>query len=716
MKTPLKNDFSDKLSRQFGLLMVAILFLSMLGSSWFEYENSNRITEETLNSRITSIGQLLTSISIDSLLVDDFVAIDDYLLSAVSQKDFVYTILFGVNGNILSRHINQQSSLVSEITQQVNETDLDEIVGQLNRHADIVAKSFTVKFENNKIGNIALALNRQAYDLAAQKKLYKNLIFTVLSSLFAGIAIYLIFNQRILRPINELKSIVNHVTHNELNHKINLSGNNELTELAATFNHMSDHLAKSIEEKNLTMDELKALNESLEEKIQQRTQDLLDSNKLLSHLSNHDTLTSLPNRALGIDRLKQNLISSKRKKNKAVLFFIDLDRFKNINDTLGHGTGDQILIETSKRIIDVVRADDTVSRIGGDEFLVMLRDIDKKEDIEYLAANINRVINEKFLIHGRELYIGCSIGIAIGPDDSDDAETLLRLADHAMYKAKELGRNHFQYYTRAMNEEFDQRQLMESLLSLALAKGELTVVYQPIIRSSDNKISGAEALLRWNSNQLGFISPEVFIPVMEKNGLIITIGDWVLRQACQMTSTWHDKFDYDGSIAVNISAVQLRTHQFAGHVENILKETEIPASKLHIELTERILIEESADIVSCLDYLHKLGVKFSIDDFGTGYSSLGYLKHFPGDIIKIDKSFTQDIKKDKDDEALVDAIIGIGHSLSRELVAEGVETAAQIDFLKARQCEYLQGYYYSKPVKADEFEKLIIHSPWIELV
>ncbi|MEP6485215.1 MAG: EAL domain-containing protein [Rudaea sp.] len=422
-----------------------------------------------------------------------------------------------------------------------------------------------------------------------------------------------------------------------------------------------------------------------------------------------DALTSLPNRLLFNDRLENTIKEAHRTGEMFAVLFVDLDRFKNINDSLGHSIGDQVLIAISKRLRASVRASDTVARYAGDEFTMILRHIVQRDDVMRIAEKIVRVMEVPLtLADGAELHITASIGVSFYPDDATTAERLLKHADVAMYSAKGLGRNNFQTYVAVPEESHQQRLALESKLRLAEKNGELRLYYQPQVETDSEDIAGMEALIRWEHPELGMISPGFFIPLAEENGLIIPIGEWVLRTACADAKRWDDRFGLGLRISVNLSAVQFRQQNLVALVASVLKETGLDPQQLDLEVTESINVKTIPNLLETLQGLRDMGCKISIDDFGTGQSSLDYIKRFPADRIKIDQTFVRNIGVDPDDEAIVRATIDMAHNLNRAVVAEGVEIEEHLDFLRAQGCEELQGYLFCRPLPAASFENLLV--------
>ena len=433
-------------------------------------------------------------------------------------------------------------------------------------------------------------------------------------------------------------------------------------------------------------------------------------------LAYYDSLTGLPNRVLFLDRLSQTLEVARRHQRKAAVLFIDLDNFKRINDTLGHSFGDEILKITAERLRYCVRASDavthlalqgTAARLGGDEFTVLLSEIDALEEPAIVAQRILERMAEPMCLSAQEVIVSPSIGITVFPEDGGDVETLLKNADLAMYFAKRSGPNSFQYYQAAMNEVALKRLTMENQLRQAIANGEFSLHYQPQVAVLTGEVSGVEALLRWNNAELGPVSPADFIPVAEESGLIVSIGEWVLRTACRQAKLWRDRGVPLPRIGVNISVKQFVQRNFPELVARVLAETGLAAEVLEIEITESLLMRDADGAADTLHRLKALGVQLAIDDFGTGYSSLSRLKEFPIDRLKIDRSFVRSVNTDLNDQAIASAVIAMAYSMNLCVVAEGVETSEQLDFLRAKHCDEVQGYFLSRPLPAQEVEDFL---------
>jgi diguanylate cyclase (GGDEF)-like protein/PAS domain S-box-containing protein len=430
----------------------------------------------------------------------------------------------------------------------------------------------------------------------------------------------------------------------------------------------------------------------------------------MNHSAEHDALTGLPNRLLLNDRVGQAIAFAQRHEHQVAVLFLDLDGFKHINDSLGHPIGDKLLQSLAKRLVDCVRAADTVSRQGGDEFVVLLPEISQLEDAATISRKLLQAVAEAHSIERHDLHITASIGVSIYPDDGRDAETLIKNADTAMYQAKENGRQSYRFFRPSMTIRAVDRQLIEEHLRRALERQEFALHYQPIINLRTGAVAGAEALLRWTHPTRGLVLPGQFIPVAEDCGLILPIGAWVLREACAQAQAWADAGLPRMTIAVNVSAMQLMHESFVPGLFSILDDTGLDPEYLELELTESALMKRADLAASILSTVRKKGIRVAVDDFGTGYSSLSYLRRFPLDALKIDQSFVQQITTHPDETIIVRAIISMGRSLNLRVIAEGVETQAQLDFLKAHQCDEAQGHYFGWPVPPQELAKLLLEA------
>lgn len=426
----------------------------------------------------------------------------------------------------------------------------------------------------------------------------------------------------------------------------------------------------------------------------------------LERLANHDDLTGLTNRNLLHDRLSQEIIHARRHSGIVAVLFLDLDNFTNVNESLGHDIGDKLLKGVAGRLLDCVRGEDTVARPGGDQFVVVLPEVGNEKDAGFIADKLLHSFFLPFNIAGQEIFASASMGVALYPKDGEDGTVLLRNAESAMYCAKEQGRNSFRFYMPEMNGRALEHLTLENALRRALERDEFVLHYQPQVDLKSGEIVGVEALVRWMHPENGMVAPSSFIPMAEETGLIEPLGKWVLRAACAQGKAWLDQ-GLDVVVAVNLSARQFRNRDFSETVMDALGDTGLNARNLELELTESILIQRTNAVNEVMRKLHETGVQLSIDDFGTGYSSLSYLKHLPIDKLKIDQSFVRDMTNNPEDAAIVSAIISLAHNLRLRVIAEGVETVEQQEFLCSRGCDEMQGYFFSEPLLADEATKLL---------
>ena len=427
----------------------------------------------------------------------------------------------------------------------------------------------------------------------------------------------------------------------------------------------------------------------------------------MRHMAHYDSLTGLPNRNLLNDRIEQAIEMARRNKHRVGVLFIDLDHFKTINDTLGHHIGDLLLSQVAQRMSYMLRATDTLGRLGGDEFLFLAPALDSPDKLEVIAAKFIEILAQPIAVGPHMLHVTPSIGVCCYPDHGTDRATLMRNADTAMYFAKSSGRNNFKMYTQSLNADVDNRFQIENALRYALGQDEFSLHYQPLMDTRSDSVFGVEALLRWDSKALGRLSPAQFIPIAEESGQIIPIGSWVLREACQQVKAWRELHGRDYMLAVNLSPQQFRQPDLVSVVAGILAETGFPPHALELEITESSLMHNVSEVIATLHQLVALGVRLAIDDFGTGYSSLAYLRHFPVHKLKVDQSFVRDIGQDNRGLGIVSTIISLSATLGLEVIAEGVETQNQCDELVRRGCHFLQGYLFSRPLPVAEAQAFL---------
>jgi diguanylate cyclase (GGDEF)-like protein/PAS domain S-box-containing protein len=427
----------------------------------------------------------------------------------------------------------------------------------------------------------------------------------------------------------------------------------------------------------------------------------------LAYLAQHDSLTGLPNRILLNDRLAQSIAAADRHQSALAVLYLDIDRFKHINDSLGHPVGDRLLQAVAARLCESIRATDTVSRLGGDEFVILLSEVAHPRDAALCADKLLDAVRAPYVLDESILHVSASIGVALFPGDGGGGESLLQNADSAMYEAKANGRNNYQFYRSELNSSAGERHMLETELRNALERNELELHYQPVVELTGGSVAGVEALLRWCHPTLGIIAPSQFVPIAEETGMIVPLGRWALRAACRQAAAWADEGLPGFRIAVNVSPVELQSQEFLAGVQGILSEEAFDPRRLELEITETFLMQDAQSTLHVLKALKNKGIRLALDDFGTGYSSLSYMRRFPIDAIKVDRSFVRNLTTDEDDASVVSAIINMGRSLHLRVVAEGVETEEQLSFLRRQQCSEVQGYFYSPPLRAADLSTFV---------
>lgn len=558
---------------------------------------------------------------------------------------------------------------------------------------------------NKPIAMFHMTTPRVIYQTGIEAIHYYLVSFVVLGVLFSILLLGLL-RKLIIKRLEHLdRDVAEIAAKNLLSHRVDASGNDELSSVSSQINNMlgiiqasHEKLENRVEERT---QELKKTNIHLEQEIAERKsveKELLIHKEHLVRLAHYDNLTSLPNRVFFNEMLNKSITHAHRHNKMIAILFIDLDRFKTINDGVGHTTGDLVLKEVATRFAGVLRAGDVLARLGGDEFIILLPDISQPKYVSTVAEKLLQVCAIPIKINSYEFYMTTSIGICIYPNDGNSLEDLQRNADMAMYKAKRGGGGNYQYFTQEMNSEAHEHIKLEASLRKAIANNEFVLYYQPKLTLSDGVIRGVEALIRWDSPELGFISPAKFIPLAEETGLIMQIGDWALREACRAGKSWQEQGYQPINIAVNLSPKQFRHQDIPALVSEVLKETKLDPQYLELEITETAVMDNVESAISLLTHIKEMGVGIAIDDFGTGYTSISYLKQFPINVIKIDQSFIKGIPNNQNDLAITTAVIALAHSLGIKVVAEGVETAEQLQFLADNNCDLVQGYYLSRPL------------------
>lgn len=554
------------------------------------------------------------------------------------------------------------------------------------------------------IGYVRIGVHQHLFAQILTKAIQTTALFSVLI-LAVALALAMWFTGRIVSPLRKLSAAAREVATGRLDLELTTNDSGELGDLALAFRHMIDTLRES----QARVLEYQGL---LEDKVRRRTEELQHVTHQAMHLANHDHLTGLANRTLMVERLAHLLGDATRGGYRVGVLFLDLDKFKRVNDTLGHAVGDQVLQQTAERLRACVRASDMVARFGGDEFVVLASLEGADFAVENLAERILNAFASPFPAAGQDFQLGVSIGVSIFPRDGCESGSLLKHADMALYAAKEEGRGKLRFFVPEMSKRIVDRITLEDGLVRALDQNELFLEYQPQLDIATGKIVGAEALVRWNDPQRGRVPPGDFIPIAEASGLIVELGGWVLREACRQAAAWQASGMGVGRVAVNISALQFEQSDFVDIVGEVLNETGLSPAALELELTESVFVSNTEEALDAMRRIKALGVQLALDDFGTGYSSLAYLSRMPIDVIKIDRSFVQAALEDESARSIVRAVLALAWGLERKTIAEGVETREQFEMLRELGCHEIQGFWLSRPCVAPAFENFVAAGGW----
>ncbi|NIB43033.1 EAL domain-containing protein [Pseudomaricurvus alkylphenolicus] len=551
-----------------------------------------------------------------------------------------------------------------------------------------------IVLDKEELGEVTVLITHEQLNRKIQR------VFGLAALIFAlAVVTAFIISSRLQRaisqPILSLSNLANLIAaHSNYSSRVDIHSRDEIGELAKAFNHM--------------LEQIEHRDSHLEKQVRQRTAELEKLAEEFRHRAFHDALTGLPNRAQLNERFSSFTSHARRTKTSVGLLLLDLDNFKTINDTLGHDFGDELLKLIAHRVQAVIRGEDIVSRVGGDEFVIMVQDIDSDQDLNAIADNVLEVLRDDIVLLNQRIKSSVSIGGALYPKDGGDLLTLKRNADLAMYSAKEAGKNQYRLFNQNMTDSSTQRLIVQNDLQTAIERGELEIYYQPKINLRTGLANGSEALIRWHHPQEGFLNPNEFIPFAEENGLILPMDHFVIRSVCYQIALWKQKGNTSLPVAINLSGLHFQSEEILRVLRGALKDSGIASHLLEVELTEAFLIEDPDRALSILKKIRRLGIKVNLDDFGTGYSSLSYLRSLPIDIVKLDKSFIDRICHDPQDKAITQGIITLARDLKLGIVAEGVELQEQIDLLTAMGCETVQGYFYKPPCPAPEFES------WLE--
>jgi len=661
----------NNLSLKFILVVAVILSTTLLFNAYYLLNQQQARMSAQLLKQGKVLGNFVALISPEAILSYDFIALNQYMEEANKQAEVTFGIILDAKQRPLTSYFDITKPHIAPYVIEGEITHASERLVELLSHSEhIVRLTFPITHNGETLGQFMLGLNYLALNAHYRLVAIQQLAICLSIIIFLSACIYYVFRINVLHPIRLLIAGAKRISLGDYDEPVINPCKDELGQLTQIFNSM--------------MREIK------------------DEQELLHYQAHFDTLTNLPNRSWAIKTIGREINRAKREASEFALFFIDLNNFKLVNDTMGHAAGDQLLIEAGKRLTFQLRSCDTIARLGGDEFLITLGKPGSFEETTHIANRFVESIREPMYLQDRDIHVDCCIGVSFYPKDGDSVKALMANADNAMYAAKEKEHTAVCFFSSDMNTKIIQRSDLEHDMRTALSNHEFELYFQPIMDVAKSDCIGAETLLRWNHPHKGLIQPDIFIPIAESSGLIIPVGEWVLKESCRVLHKFPD-LKY---ISVNISRVQFHS-DFAHTVESVLDASGINRRQLILEITESVLVENSNEITNILNRLHAQGIGLALDDFGTGYSSLSYLKYFPFDALKIDKSFVDGIPLDSENTALVKAIIAMAHSLDLTIVAEGVEEKAQAYFLSTLGCDYAQGYYFGRPMPEAEFTRYL---------
>ena len=688
----------DSLATRFLILILTIISSSMSINTYVQNKNEVEVVSKALYARGQSISDLLASISIESLLLYDDVTLNDHVEFTSKQKDIVFAAVVNKEKISLTHYLNINNTYVKRSGYKQDE-DIKPYLDKLRANKDLIFFETPIKFKNKTIAFAWVGLDRFPYDKVSKDNLHNIILVNLFVGLFVIGAIYYLFKVKVFKPIEILTKGTENIANFEFEKTIVISGTGELVILAESFDKMRLQLKETIESRNLVMNEISELNDSLEERVHERTQELQFLNVKIAHEAMHDPLTKLPNRILVTEQLQQTILHAQRSKTTFAVLMMDLDNFKEVNDTLGHPEGDRLLIDVAERLSDSIRDSDTVGRLGGDEFAMVLPKICENEAI-CVAEKIIKKLQPSFSLDDHAIKIGASIGIAMYPEHGDDHTSLIRLADVAMYEAKKEKTNICVYHAE-LDKYTPLRLSLMDHLHTAISSNQLQLHYQPKISLTLNKVVSVEALIRWYHPDIGLIFPDQFIPIAENSGLIDDLSDWVLEAAFKQWRKWQD-IGLDLQIAINLSSRNLSNPELPSRVAALCEQYNMKTNGIKAEITESAIMYNTEQVIQIMNDADMQRLEFSIDDFGTGYSSLSYLKKLPVVEVKIDRSFISDMVNDENDMSIVKSVIELVHNFGYIVVAEGIEDSKTLRELNLLNCDQGQGYLFSKAVPENE--------------
>lgn len=696
--------YLNSLAGQFYTIISAIIVIAMGTNAYLQYRNEIHNLNLSLHSHGKSLSELLAQISIEPLLIYDDVTLNDFAKFASNQKDIVFATVVNTDKVSLTHFLKRDNPYIKSIPGSDAAVVVQPIFNRLKNHADILFVETPIIFKEKTIAYSWIGLDKAPYNEESFRTLIKIILITIIVGLFVGGAIYSLFRYKIFQPIELLTQSTQNIAKFEFESPVVIKGKGELSLLAESFDKMRGHLKETIDSRNKVMQELSNLNNSLEERVSERTKELQVLNTKVAYQAMHDPLTALPNRLLVIEHLEKEISRAMREKLTLAVFMIDLNNFKDVNDTLGHPAGDKLLKDVAHRLKNALRESDIVGRLGGDEFAVVLPSVNILE-ADNIAKKLLKQLTPSFKLEGHMMKVGASIGIAMYPENGKDHTSLIRLADVAMYEAKK-NNTHICKYHPELDKYNHARLALVNDLHEALERKQLELHYQPKVSLSNGKIGSVEALIRWNHPRLGWVPPDEFISLAETSDLINQISYWVLEEAFSQWRIWRNE-GRSIQVSINLSARNLVDPILPECISKLNKQYDMEQGGIKAEITESAIMSNTEKVMSMMAGSEMEKMQFSIDDFGTGYSSLSYLKKLTVNEVKIDRTFIRDMATDEDDESIVKSVIDLTHNLGHVVVAEGVENIDTLYRLIDMGCDEVQGYYFSKAVKSNELIPVI---------
>ncbi len=689
--------WSTSLAAKFAFLVAFLTALTLGTTAWFSYQSYRNAYINHLQLKAEMLAEFVASISPDRIFSYDFSTLYVYVRELSKTRDLVYALVVDPDNQPITSYLDKKDPIVVAAIRAAGSEDIRNVIAVINRLPDTIAISAPILFNNKKVGMVMIAATRRYVDEELHDILLWNVLGGLLIVVVLSAGIFLVFRQKVLHPVENLIDGARRVSRGDLRQPIPVDSPDEMGLLAGSFNEMMSVLDQSLQQRGQALDKLRDLNRTLEIRVEERTRAIESVNRELERMALYDALTGLPNRTLIHDRLDQLLKAAERTPSTFSVMLMDLDRFKEVNDTFGHHAGDLLLKQVSRRLAGTLRDTDTIARLGGDEFAILLPGADDESAV-HIARKIFSALEQPVDLEALSLTASASLGIARYPEHGQDASTLLRHADIAMYQAKQ-SRSGYCIYHKDIDTHSPRRMALMNDLRTAIDNGQMSLHYQPIMDIASGAIRGVEALARWNHPEKGIIPPDQFIPMIEQTGLVQPFSHWAIDTALRQWSAWRQQ-GIDTTVAVNLSMRNLQDREFPQELAGLLKRWSVVPRALMLEVTESAMMSDPDHVLETLIHFRSLGVDVAIDDFGTGYSSLSYLKRLPVNELKIDREFVKDMRHNKDDAVIVRSTIDLAHNLGMKVVAEGVEDGETLRLLTELNCDLAQGYHFGRPVEA----------------